>query len=103
MKNFFTNLGGFFLGVLFIMLGSYLILPIFKFKTQEIWYEPLIIIVSYVILGLVPIALYFRLLLKAKWSNALLKACKIIFIILILWGIVAYTLAIIITYGQKWH
>ena len=91
MKKILICVGGFLLGILSIVLGSYFF-PIYKIKIQSTFWGPLIVIMSYFVFGLLPVTFYFKLLFKNSWPNALWKALKIVFGSLLLLGLITWIL-----------
>ena len=90
MKRTLIYVGAFFLGLLCINVGFYLV-PIYHLPwSHDAILGPLSVYLAYFIFGMPLIVIFFRQALKDSWSRALLKGAATVIVNVIVMGTFAY-------------
>ncbi len=89
MKRTCIYIVAFVLGLLSINIGFYL-MPVYQLLPNHIVLGPLFVFLVYFILGLPPVVVYFRVILKDNWLRSLFKGTVIILINVLLLGSFAF-------------
>jgi hypothetical protein len=77
VKRACTYLCAFLIGVLAIEGGFYLI-PIYKHAPSGLYSGPISIIVSYFLLGIPPVALFLKIILRNNWKRVIASSFAIV-------------------------
>jgi hypothetical protein len=89
MKKAYIYVGAFLIGILAI-LGGFYVIPIYKILTPiykipickhapfGMYTGPILVIIAYFLLGVPPVSIFMKLLLKNNWKRAILTSFAIV-------------------------
>lgn len=89
MKRVCIYVCAFLIGVLAIE-GGFYVIPIYKHAPSGLYTGPLSIILAYFLVGILPVSIFLKLILKDNWKRAILRSFAIVLGNIIVLGTFTY-------------